>query len=135
VLLEKNLPENQLSYFQRLYEKKLLWRRAFNKENSLDQHCTGVVENINRQLKEHVGLKCSLTEYLYRTINFSGSFNDKSLIDSKEKLQFDTYFSHLLYNPYVTIVRDTISHYTLRKLVLNIMKSMSWTSDKKIFLF
>ena len=58
VLLE-NLSDNQKGYFKKLYEKKQYWSRAYNKENSLDSHCTGLVENINKHLKHHVSLKLS----------------------------------------------------------------------------
>jgi len=88
---------------------------AYNKEESLDAHCIGIVENINRQLKEHGGLKCSLAEYLFRTIHFSSQFN-------KDNMYYDLVKS----NPFLIHTKEHLSNFGITKLVINMMKSMNY---------
>ena len=104
----------------------MLWSRAYNKEESLDAHCTGIVENINSQLKEHVGLKCSLVEYLYQTIHFSSQFNKDNTITADEKLQFNMYYDLVKSSLFLIHTKEHLSNFGITKLVINMMKSMNY---------
>lgn len=125
-LLLSNLSSKQLIYFEKMRERKNYWARAFNKEDSLGSHCTGMVENINRLHKAHVGLKCGLTEYLYRTIMFSGEFNNKNGISGDDILQFNAYFDLVKGSSYVLRTKDHITSFALQTIVINMIKSFSW---------
>jgi len=120
------LSPSQLKYFQKMQDKKERWAFAFNKENSLGSHCTGMVENINRLHKAHVGLKCGLSEYLYRTILFSTEFNNKNEISPEDLLQYNTYFSLMKGSSYVLLISDHVTSFALKTIVINMMKSFSW---------
>jgi len=134
-LLKQNLTINQLDYFEKLYNKKTLWSRAYNKEDSFNAHCTGMVENINRQLKEHVSIKCSLVEYIYRAIHFTIKFNKEDNITKEELLQYNVYYDLVKSSPYLLRTQNLLSEFSLKKLVINMMKSMSWVPDSEdIFL-
>ena len=128
VLLE-NLSDNQKGYFKKLYEKKQYWSRAYNKENSLDSHCTGLVENINKHLKHHVSLKCSLVEYLYRVILFTTEFNLYDALSIDEEISFQSNYSLLQFSPFILIAKPFISEFALKKLVINSIKSIQWKTN------
>ena len=127
-LLLQNLTENQKRYFQNLYDRRHYWSRAYNKANSLDSHCTGMVENINKHLKSHVSLKCSLVEYLYRVILFSNEFNNHNTLPVDEEASFETRYSLLQHNPFVINTKDQVSKFALKKIVICCIKSISWKS-------
>jgi len=114
-------------------ERKDLWARAFNKEDSLNSHCTGMVEGINRLHKAHVGLKCGLIEYLYRTILFSSEFNNKDGISADDLLQYNAYFGLMKGSTYVIEVSDCVTSFALQIIVINMIKNLSWkpTDDKE----
>ena len=109
-----------------MFDKKEYWALAFNRENSLGSHCTGLVENINKLHKQHVGLKCGLSEYLYRTIKFSAEFSNKDDISSEELLQFNTYYSLMKCTPDMIAIQDELSSFAVKRLFITVLKSMSW---------
>jgi len=124
-LLIPKFSQTQLNYFEKMRNKKEYWARAYNKEDSLEQHCTGMVENINKLHKNHVSSKCGLAEYLYRTIKFSEEFNNKNEITSDELLQVNKYYSYFKTTPLVMNSFSYITEFALMRLVINILKSMS----------
>jgi len=135
-LLLKSLSGPQLTYFEKMLQKKHYWARAFNLENSLGAHCTGMVEGINRLHKCHVSLRCGLLEYLYRTINFIAEFNNKNGISPDELIQYNTYYGLIKGSPFIIKVKDQITDFALQKLAINVIRSMSWKSkDNKSCVF
>jgi len=130
-LLLENLSGNQKIYFENLYERKHYWSRAYNKLNSLDSHCTGIVENINKHLKQHVGLKCSLVEYFYRVILFTTEFNNHDTLSIEETISYETYKNLFQHSHFFVNAKPYVSEYALKKLVVNGIKSMSWTIDPR----
>ena len=125
-LLIANLSANAKLYFEKLYQRKNLWCRAYNKDNSLEMHCTSIVENINRHIKIHVGLKCTLVEYLYRVIKFTTEFNDHEAFSKEEFLQYSAYFNIVKGSPFVLATQKYLSDFALKKLMISMMKSMTW---------
>ena len=94
----------------------MLWARAYNKEDSFNMHCTGMVENINKQLKNHVSLKCSLVECIYRAIHFAQNLNKQDEITNEELLQFNFYFS--LQSPKQNLSKPIFSNFLKNKGLL-----------------
>ena len=122
-LIKQNLSDNQKEYFEKLYSKKNDWSRAYNKQDSLDSHCTGIVENINKQLKEHVGLKCTLVEYLYRSAIFTSKFNHYDELPREETLQFNSYYN---------LVKSSVFVLSTKRLNFRIcFKEISYLYDEK----
>jgi len=127
-LVEEKLSETQKKYFDKLYEKKSLWARCYNKEQSLNSHCTGLVENINKHLKQHVGLKCTLVEYLYRTLRFTTEFNQSEAFSNEDLLTYNAYYNTLKSSPFILESQTMMSEFALKSLMLTLIKSLSWSS-------
>jgi len=129
-LLLENVSETQKTYFKKLYERKELWARCLNKENSLGEHCTSLVENVNKLLKKHVGLKTSLVEYLYRTIQFTAKLNEKEEFTSEELLTYNSNYDYFRNNPFILNSANKLSQYAMKRLVINLIKSLSWITPE-----
>ena len=104
--------------------------RAYNKEDSFTMYCTGMVENIHKQLKNHVSLKCSLVEYIYRAIHFAQNLNKQDEITNEELLQFNVYFNLVKSSPFLLQTQNLLSDFSVKKLVINMMKGMNWVHTK-----
>lgn len=125
-LLIENLKSKTKTYFQKLYEKRTLWAFAFNKEDSLNSHCTGLVENINKQLKMHIGIKSSLAEYFYRVIKFTSQVNNHDVHSAEDLKNFNNNYALVKSTSFVQLAKEYISEFALIKLVLNTIKTLSW---------
>jgi len=125
-LLENNLKSSTKEYFQKLHLKCTLWAIAYNKEESLNSHCTGLVENVNKQLKMHIGIKCTLTEYLYRVIKFTSQINNQEASYAEDLKHFNNHYALLKSTPFVQLGSEYVSQFALVKLVLNTVKTLSW---------
>lgn len=128
-LLSQNLTGNQKKYFSKLYDRRQLWSWAHNKQNSLGADCTGLVENINKLLKQHVSLKSSLVEYLYRTILFTSKLNEKDSFSKEDIDSLSSFSNHLQGSPCVIQIKDKLSEYAVKTLILSLIKSMCWSGS------
>jgi len=130
-LLLKNIEGNTKDYFKALYAKKEQWCRAFKKEDSLETYSTGIIENVNKLLKEHVTSQCSLNEYLYRMLKFTSDFNNKDGLPAEELLQYNSYYTHIGSSAFLIQVKEKITDFALVRTVISMIRSFSWVTTGK----
>ena len=131
-LLLNNLQNNTKNYFEKLYSKKEQWCKAFKKDDSLETYSTGIVENVNKLLKEHVNSQCSLNEYLFRMLKFTNNLNNNNGISAEEALQHNSYYSHLASSVFILSIKNHVTEFALMRTVICMMKSFAWIRTKKI---
>lgn len=129
-LLLANVTGTTKTYFESLYSKKEQWCKAFKKENSLETYSTGIVENVNKLLKEHVNSQCTLNDYLYRMLKFTSNLNNNNGMGAEEVLQYNSYYNHLSSSAFLINVKSHITEFALMRTVLCMMKSFNWVTTK-----